>query len=116
LIKRVLDHNLDCALVGGPVDHPDLMAVEVPIEELVLVSARDADTERLPLILFREGCVYRARAIAWRRAHGHQINEVMELGTLDGILGCVAVGLGCTLVPRWVVTNSRYCEELVVLR
>ncbi len=36
----------------------------------------------------------------------------MEFGTLDGILGCVAVGLGCTLMPHWVVTNSRRFQGL----
>lgn len=114
LIEKVLDHKLDCALAGGPVEHPELVAVEVSREALVLVCAPDADSESLPLILFREGCAYRARALAWRRSLGHQIGEVMELGTLDGILGCVAVGLGCTLMPLWVVEDSRYREELQV--
>jgi DNA-binding transcriptional LysR family regulator len=36
----------------------------------------------------------------------------MEFGSLDGILGCVAVGLGCTLMPIWVYKNSRYRNEL----
>ena len=112
LIEQVLDHKLDCAVVCGPVDHPELQVEEVTIEELVLVCAPDEDCGQLPLILFREGCAYRARALAWRRARGHHIDEVMEFGTLDGILGCVAVGLGCTLVPSWVVDQSRYREDL----
>ncbi len=112
LIDQVLDHKLDCAVVCGPVDHPELRVDEVTTEELVLVCAPDEDSGRLPLILFREGCAYRARALAWRRARGHHIDEVMEFGTLDGILGCVAVGLGSTLVPSWVVDQSRYREDL----
>ena len=112
LIEQVLDHKLDCAVVCGPVDHPELLVEEVTIEELVLVCAPDEDGGQLPLILFREGCAYRARALAWRRSWGHAIDEVMEFGTLDGILGCVAVGLGCTLVPSWVVDQSRYREDL----
>jgi DNA-binding transcriptional LysR family regulator len=114
LIKRVLDHKLDCAFVAGPVDHPELVAKEVLQEELVLVRSIQADRGQLPLILFREGCAYRARALTWQRECGHQVNDVMEFGTLDGILGCVAVGLGCTLMPRWVVDNNRYQEELAV--
>lgn len=112
LVEQVLAHKLDCAFVGGPVEHPELDTHEVAVEELVLVSARAGDGDGLPLILFREGCAYRARALDWQRRRGRQTGELMELGTLDGILGCVAVGLGCTLVPRWVVTGSRYREQL----
>ncbi len=112
LIKRVLEHKLDCAFAGGPVEHPDLITTEISQEELVLVHSKHSGCDRLPLILFREGCAYRARAMAWQHECGHQVDEVMEFGTLDGILGCVAVGLGCTLMPRWVVTNNRHFEEL----
>ncbi len=35
----------------------------------------------------------------------------MEFGTLDGILGCVVVGLGCTLMPICVLNNSQYRDE-----
>jgi DNA-binding transcriptional LysR family regulator len=82
-------------------------------EELVLVKPNQAPLDTMPLILFREGCAYRARAFEWRRDSGHQEREIMEFGTLDGILGCVAVGLGCTLMPMWVVNNSRYRDALI---
>lgn len=114
LIERVLEHKLDCAFVGGPIEHPDLEAIEVQREELVLVHSKEVDSDQLPLILFREGCAYRARALTWRHEHGHQVNDVMEFGTLDGILGCVAVGLGITLMPRWVVKLSRFEPVLAV--
>lgn len=112
LVERLLAHKLDCAFVGGPVEHPLLVAETVALEELVLVTAKGQAAERLPLILFREGCAYRARALTWQRECGHSSSEVMELGTLDGIIGCVAVGLGCTLMPRWVVTRSVYADQL----
>ena len=116
LIDQVLDYRLDSAFVGGPVEHPELDVREISREELVLVHARDGYHPGLPLplILFREGCVYRARALAWRRESGDQVSDVMELGTLDGILGCVAVGLGSTLMPGWVVEGSRYRKDLAV--
>jgi len=114
LIEMVLNHKLDCAFAGGAVDHPELLTQEVLQEELVLVRSKQAASGQLPLILFREGCAYRARALAWQKECGQQANEIMELGTLDGILGCVAVGLGCTLVPSWVVSHSRHYEELSI--
>ena len=112
LVEKVRARKLDCAFVGGPVDDPLLAGEVVATEELALITARDRESEQLPLIVFREGCAYRARALTWQRDCGHPDVEVMDLGTLDGILGCVAVGLGCTLMPRWVVDNSMYADQL----
>ena len=67
----MLDHKLDCAFVAGPVIHPDLRFEELVVEELVQVHAAGTDPVLLPLILFREGCAYRTRAIAWQRKQGH---------------------------------------------
>lgn len=114
LTEKVLNHKLDCAFVAGPVIHPELTFEAVAVEELVQVHALQADPVRLPLILFREGCAYRSRALAWQRAIGHATADVMEFGTLDGILGCVSVGLGWTLMPRRVVENSQHAAELAV--
>ena len=114
LIDRVLAHKLDCAFVAGPISHPGLIAETLIVEDLVQVCARGADPQQLPVILFREGCAYRARALAWQRANGLPNIEVMDLGTLEGILGCVAVGLGWTLIPRRVVQQSVHVDELQV--
>ena len=112
--EKVLDHQLDCACVAGPVIHPDLQFDELVIEELVQVHAAGTDPVLLPLILFREGCAYRTRALAWQRAQGHAVADAMEFGTLEGILGCIAVGLGWTLMPRRVVEQSSHAADLVI--
>ncbi len=114
LVELVLHHKLDCAFVGGVVEHPELEVIELRQDELVLIYSQQEVLSQLPLILFREGCSYRARALSWQREQGHELNGMMELGSLDAILGCVAVGMGATLMPRWVVEQSRYREELVV--
>jgi DNA-binding transcriptional LysR family regulator len=114
LTEKVLDHKLDCAFVAGPIIHPDLQFDELVIEELVQVHAAGTDPVLLPLILFREGCAYRTRAIAWQRAQGHAVADAMEFGTLEGILGCIAVGLGWTLMPRRVVEQSSHAPDLVI--
>ncbi len=114
LTDKVLAHKLDCAFVAGPVVHPDLAFDELVVEELVQVCAVGASPMLQPLILFREGCAYRSRAIAWQRAIGHAVADAMEFGTLEGILGCVAVGLGWTLMPRRVVEQSPHAADLVI--
>ena len=45
---------------------------------------------------------------------GHAIADAMEFGTLEGILGCIAVGLGWTLMPRRVVEQSAHAADLVI--
>ena len=115
LIEKVLAHKIDCAFVGGPVLHPDIQFDELVIEELVQISAKGANPALQPLILFREGCAYRARAIAWQRASGHIVADAMEFGTLEGILGCVSVGLGWTLMPRRVVEQSLHAADLAIV-
>ncbi|WP_293266121.1 LysR family transcriptional regulator [Neptunomonas sp.] len=113
LIHRVLMYELDCAFIAGPFAHPDLITRTVATEELVVVQSREgkrADT----LIVFREGCAYRERALRWLRQHV-SLFEVMEMGTLEGILGCVAFGLGVTLMPKAVVEQSQHKERLVCL-
>jgi DNA-binding transcriptional LysR family regulator len=114
LAEMVIDHKLDCAFIAGPVIQPELQFEELVVEELVQVRAAESDPASLPLILFREGCAYRARALAWQRMIGHAAADIMEFGTLDGILGCVAVGLGWTLMPRRVVEQSVYAGDLAV--
>lgn len=113
LVEKVLDHKLDCAFVAGPVIHPELVFQPVATEELVLVHAAGTDPVLLPLILFREGCAYRARALAWQRSQGHAVADAMEFGTLEGILGCVSVGLGWTLMPRRALEQSLHAGDLV---
>ncbi len=112
LLRAVLEHHLDCAFVGGPIDHPDLVTIDVMVQELVLVkpgSVTPADN----LVLFREGCVYRKKALQWARDYQDNRYGLSELGTLEGILGCVAQGLGVTLMPRNVVELSIYRDSLL---
>lgn len=115
LTEKVLAHKLDCAFVAGPVIHPELDFEALAVEELVQVHAIGSDPVRQPLILFREGCAYRSRALAWQRHIGHAVPDAMEFGTLEGILGCVSVGLGWTLMPRRVVEQSPLAGELVIV-
>lgn len=115
LTEKVLDHKLDCALVAGPVVHPDMGFDVLIVEELVQIHAVGTDPVLQPLIVFREGCAYRARALAWQRATGHAVADAMAFGTLEGILGCVAAGLGWTLMPRRVVEQSPHIADLAVV-
>ncbi|CAH0537762.1 LysR family transcriptional regulator [Vibrio marisflavi] len=114
LVRRLLGHELDVIFASGPVEHKELVTESVREDSLVLVHKRGSKVKDLPLILFREGCSFRAQAMAWRRSCGDTELKLMELGSLDGILGCAAIGLGCTVMPEKVLKASRRYEELTV--
>ncbi len=110
LIERVLDRELEGALVCGPVSHPDLTSARVFEEDLALLSA---PTERsvgkllarpdLRVIVLRAGCSYRQRLEELLARRGIVGLRRLEFGTLEAILGAVAAGLGITLLPGALV-------------
>jgi DNA-binding transcriptional LysR family regulator len=116
LVAAVLDGSLDGAFVAGPIDHADLIATVAFREELVLVTARHlkslaelraATQESGPTALvFRTGCTYRQRLEQVLTEFGWPSATRFELGTLDGMVGCVAAGMGVTLLPRAVVERN----------
>jgi DNA-binding transcriptional LysR family regulator len=116
LVAAVLDGSLDGAFVAGPIAHADLAAVAAFREELVLVSARRwtslaelrAGTPQSgpTALVFRTGCTYRQRLEQVMTEFGWPSAARFELGTLDGMIGCVAGDMGVTLLPRAVVERS----------
>lgn len=111
LIKKLLQDQIDIALVGGKFTHPDLQGHPLFAEEMVMVSALELETsedlQSMPVIVFKQGCSYREYTRRWMRQSGLAPNETFELGTLDGILGCVASGVGISCLPRSVVEGSQ---------
>ncbi|MGY4573693.1 LysR family transcriptional regulator [Bradyrhizobium sp. USDA 3256] len=114
LVERVLDRKLDGAFVSGPVGHRDLVVTPIVEEELVLVTPSSVVTRRQlsqflsqtngrKAIVFRSGCSYRQRLAEFLAHNGFVDIRWMELGTLDGILGCVASSVGISLLPREVI-------------
>lgn len=116
LVAAVLEGSLDGAFVAGPIAHADLNASVAFREELVLVTAqqiktlaelRAATPESGPTALvFRTGCTYRQRLEQVLTEFGWPSATRFELGTLDGMVGCVAAGMGVTLLPRAVVGKN----------
>ena len=109
LIQRVLDHELDAALVAGPVDEPALFADEVWCEELRLVCAPGeslpAPGSAVTLIAFPEGCHYRARLRLWAQQQGLEVRAQQSYGSVEAILGCVAAGLGVGVLTASLLAN-----------
>jgi DNA-binding transcriptional LysR family regulator len=116
LVAGVLNGTFDGAFVAGPIDHAELDATVAFREELVLVTARRWSSlaalragtpESGPTALvFRTGCTYRQRLEQIFSEFGWPSSARFELGTLDGMIGCVAADMGVTLLPRAVVGRN----------
>jgi DNA-binding transcriptional LysR family regulator len=107
LLVRALDRSIEGAFVCGPVRHPDLAEEKVFREELALLAAPHVATlnEALTapatkIVVLRAGCSYRQRLEDVLARRGVVGLRLLEFGTLEAIVGCVAAGLGITLLPR----------------
>lgn len=114
-LADLLAGQVDCAFVSGMPPQPQLSGWPVFREELVLVSARPLAAFPTPLQLcaspflaFRQGCSYRQRIELLLASQGITAVQIMELGTLDAILGCVAAGMGYALLPQAVVAAQQH--------
>ncbi len=123
LVERVLNRRLDAALVAGPIDHPDLKTTRIFKEELVLIAAKGGSIEEtqsssggLTAIVFRQGCSYRQRLEELFTSRGWLPFRRLELGTLEGVLGCVGAGVGVTVLPRSAVENYRNKRNLQIVK
>lgn len=113
-LKGLLDFQLDGALVAGKVTHQELVAEPVYEEELVMVAPVGADPfeqAELKILVFRAGCSYRAQLEAWLRQTGRVPYRIVELGSIEGIIGCIAAGMGISFLPRSVVDRPAYRQN-----
>jgi DNA-binding transcriptional LysR family regulator len=125
LATAVLEGALDGAFVTSPIDHAELSGITAFREELVLIAARRFGSlaalragtpESGPTALvFRIGCTYRHRLEDLFAALGWPTAARCELGTLDGMIGCVAAGMGVALLPRAVVERSELAKDISIL-
>ncbi len=118
LVKALLGNRLDVAFIGGFYRHKDIDSRIAFTEEMVLATPAHCpgyeEVGSSPIIVFRHGCSYRLYTESWMKRAGLGPNEIIELGTLDGILGCVASGIGVTILPRSVVENCLHRKHLRV--
>ena len=120
-VTRVLQRELDGAFVAGPVDHAELAQETIFREELVVVTAPAIEgllqvgrASDLKMLVLRVGCSYRQRLETVLAARGIVDVRALEFGSLDAIIGCVAAGIGITLLPRSVVTEAARAGDVAL--
>lgn len=114
LVEAVRDQRLEGAFVCGPVSHPDLLEEPAYRETLVVVTPPDIGSladlpgrADLKVVVLRAGCSYRERLEGILAARGVAGLRRLESGTIEGVIGCVAAGLGVSLLPRSVAEPAR---------
>ena len=109
LVDEVREGRVDGAFVCGPVVHPELREEVMFREELIMLAApgvsslAEALAADVRIVVLRAGCSYRQRLEALLARRGIAVRRQLEFGTLEAIFGCVAAGLGITLLPRALI-------------
>jgi len=124
LTQAVLEYRLDGAFVAGPVELDELEHTLGFVEELVLVSSPEyksitdaLEQGKIPkMFVFRVGCSYRQKLERFLAGRGLTLVNQLEMGTLEGIIGCVSAGLGITMMPFSVVEQQVRRGEVTIHR
>jgi len=121
LVADVLAHRLEGAFVSGPVDHPDLAAEVIFQERLVVATAPQwtslelaLSQPRLKTVVLRAGCSYRQRLEEVLVRRGIVGLRMLEFGTIEAIVGCVAAGLGPTLLPLGTLAPAHQAGRVAI--
>lgn len=121
LISRVLEGEIDLALVADPPEDSRLQAVAVFEEQLVIVSSLShkdikdpQDLSNSPTFMgFSASCAYRNRLTQWIKRSGN-VSKVVEISSYHTLLSCVAAGMGIGIVPVALLQSYPFADSLKV--
>jgi len=113
LINDVLNYKLDAAFVSAPVNINGLAQINIKEEQLAILASSKGPKlnelltkQPLKIIVFDEGCIFRARLESWLSSKGIVHYKSIVLNSIEGIINFVEAGLGISLLPEEVI--SRY--------
>ncbi len=110
LNQKVLDYEIDGAFVTDEYRVPGMKWTEAFREELVLIypsgKASPEEAAQKGVLVFPRPCAYRERLEKWLKKKGLALNQKMELGSADGMVECVAAGMGVSILPFSSVENA----------
>ena len=119
LIQRVMNFEIEAAFVSEPFNAPDLAALPVFDEELVLITPRELRAlpdaralGRMTMVAFAHGCSYRKRLEEWLGFENAGAGRVLEFGSYQGMIACVAAGTGFAVVPKSVLAALQAADKV----
>jgi DNA-binding transcriptional LysR family regulator len=112
LINDVINYKLDAAFVSAPINSPELEQLHIKEEQLVILSPQQGPelkellaAKPLKIIVFDQGCVFRARLEAWLNAKGIIQYKSIVVNSLEAIINFVEAGLGISILPAELITH-----------
>jgi DNA-binding transcriptional LysR family regulator len=125
-IERLLEGDLDAALLSLPVSDPKLRIFEIGRDELVVITAPGhplANRRRIEVaeLAGQPLLVYERRSSTFRLVERALLEAsifpriVMELDHLGAVASMVRAGLGLAIVPRWAVADDLAAGRLAAL-
>ncbi len=130
LTRRLLDHQIDVAILATAVKEPELEVMPLFEEPFWLAHPRDhelynkdeitrRDLNRLDLLLLADGhCLTDQVMEVCRVKEGTLDNEMADLraASLETLLQLVGAGFGCTLVPALAVRGAWTTDSGIIAR
>ena len=112
LISDVINYKLDAAFVSAPINVPELDQLHIKEEQLVIFASTKAPelkillaAQPVKIIVFDQGCVFRARLESWLNSKGIIQYKSTVLNSLDGIVNFVEAGLGISILPAELIAQ-----------
>ena len=124
LIKQVKDGDLDAAFVSRTFGLPNFREELVFKDKLVALAPKTIRTlsalpsavkNGLKVMVQRLGCSYTEKLLHLLKAKGIHPDRIMEIGTLEGIIGFVETGVGVAVMPESFVQTLLRGRELMLL-
>lgn len=114
--QLILDRQVDLGLVVHPSDHPELAAIELYDEEVVLVAPPDHPFARrpiaieelsgAPLVLWARGSDFRSYVETAFASRAIPMFVKIELDNVEEIKRLVIAGIGTTFLPESIVRRE----------
>jgi DNA-binding transcriptional LysR family regulator len=112
LISDVINYKLDAAFVSAPINAPELEQLHIKDEQLVIFASAKVPelkvllaSQPVKIIVFDQGCVFRARLESWLNSKGIIHYKSTVLNSLDGIINFVEAGLGISILPAELIAQ-----------
>ena len=109
LVKQVKGGELDAAFVSRTFGLPgfreelvfeDVLVVLAPKTIKTISELCNASRNGLKVMVQRFGCSYTEKLLHFLGANGTRPERIMEIGTLEGIIGLVETGVGFATLPK----------------
>ncbi len=120
LNEKVLNYEIDGAFVTDEYRVRDMTWVEAFHEELVLIYPCGKESPEAAaqkgVLVFPRPCAYRRRLEQWFQERKIAPSRQIELGSADGMIECVAAGMGVGILPFSLVEKATKSGAIRVCR